>query len=581
MEQHGSIEAWANALKLVQLRLECEARGLTTAGSKAELVVRLLAAIVTSSRAPRAAATDGKRAREPDDDADPVPRSIAAPSDDSDDSDAGPPVPLGGVVADEEEDADAGPAVTPSEVTTVARAKRRRVVPHERSYVDALPSAAMYEFSYMHRDVVTHVVCTPGGTDFIITASADGVIKFWKKIPKEIEFAKAYKAHLGAVVALAVSVDGLRLASIGDDAALKYYDVLNFDMMDIVKLSFQPAAAAWMYRRGAVRPMLAVSDRFSSSVSLFHGDRPSDPPLAVLSNLHAAPVLSLAFHERAGAAISIDAKGVIEYWNADPDAVTCATTGGGGDGSSGDVVPLGGPLPHGSHVFSPKFRFKSETDLFDIAKARACPLGIAVSPTGACFAVTATDGKVRVFGFSTGKLARVYDESVTMYSEALASATAAAAATVASLPGSDGGAPGAPSSSTSSAATVVTTGTVFGVPLVEFSKRLAAEKDLQASTLAALRAFTIKPAAAAGVASSSAAAKSQPPSGASAAAAATLSSPPPWCPPAFDDSGVFLLYSTILGIKIVNTVTNKVRTYVRTCMRVSACVYLCWPSFLF
>jgi peptidylprolyl isomerase domain and WD repeat-containing protein 1 len=31
----------------------------------------------------------------------------------------------------------------------------------------------MYEKSYMHRDVVTHVLVTPG-TDFVVTASADG-----------------------------------------------------------------------------------------------------------------------------------------------------------------------------------------------------------------------------------------------------------------------------------------------------------------------------------------------------------------------------------------------------------------------
>ncbi len=35
------------------------------------------------------------------------------------------------------------------------------------------------------------------GTDFFITASADGHIKFWKKQPQGIEFAKHYKARAG------------------------------------------------------------------------------------------------------------------------------------------------------------------------------------------------------------------------------------------------------------------------------------------------------------------------------------------------------------------------------------------------
>ena len=44
-----------------------------------------------------------------------------------------------------------------------------------------LPSAQMYEKSFMHRDVVTHVAV--GAHDFILTGSADGDLRFWKKTP--------------------------------------------------------------------------------------------------------------------------------------------------------------------------------------------------------------------------------------------------------------------------------------------------------------------------------------------------------------------------------------------------------------
>jgi peptidylprolyl isomerase domain and WD repeat-containing protein 1 len=47
-------------------------------------------------------------------------------------------------------------------------------------FLGNLPSGENYEKSFMHRDVVTHVMVTP--TDFIITASQDGHIKFWKKL---------------------------------------------------------------------------------------------------------------------------------------------------------------------------------------------------------------------------------------------------------------------------------------------------------------------------------------------------------------------------------------------------------------
>nr|KAF6441940.1 peptidylprolyl isomerase domain and WD repeat containing 1 [Rousettus aegyptiacus] len=41
-----------------------------------------------------------------------------------------------------------------------ALAKKKKVLEFERVYLDNLPSASMYERSYMHRDVITHVVCT-------------------------------------------------------------------------------------------------------------------------------------------------------------------------------------------------------------------------------------------------------------------------------------------------------------------------------------------------------------------------------------------------------------------------------------
>ena len=76
-----------------------------------------------------------------------------------------------------------------------------QVLEHEQIYLDALPSAQMYERSYMHRDVVTHVL-TAQEQDFIITGSADGHLKFWKKKGEGIEFAKHFRAHMEAVAGL-------------------------------------------------------------------------------------------------------------------------------------------------------------------------------------------------------------------------------------------------------------------------------------------------------------------------------------------------------------------------------------------
>ncbi|GAA6077405.1 peptidylprolyl isomerase domain and WD repeat-containing protein 1, partial [Tachysurus ichikawai] len=93
---------------------------------------------------------------------------------------------------EEEEDEEAWVGPLPTEAVPT---KRRKVLEYERVYLYNLPSAAMYERSYMHRDVITHVAYAK--TDFLITASQDGHVKFWKKKEDEgIEFVKHFRSHL-------------------------------------------------------------------------------------------------------------------------------------------------------------------------------------------------------------------------------------------------------------------------------------------------------------------------------------------------------------------------------------------------
>ena len=57
------------------------------------------------------------------------------------------------------------------------------------------------------------------------------------------------------------------------------------------------------------------------------------------------------------------------------------------------------------------FRYKTDTDLYAIAKAKARPLALAISPDGEYFAVTASDFKVRLYAWASGKCRRTFDES--------------------------------------------------------------------------------------------------------------------------------------------------------------------------
>ncbi|XVF05212.1 hypothetical protein REPUB_Repub05bG0152600 [Reevesia pubescens] len=129
----------------------------------------------------------------------------------------------------------------------------------------------------MHRDVVTHVAVSSAG--FFITGNVDGHLKFWKKKAIGIEFAKQFRSHLGPIEGLAlstmtysamqVSADGLLCSTISNDHSVKVYDVVNYDMMVMIRVPYIPGAIEWVYKQGDVRAKLAISDRNSSFVHIY------------------------------------------------------------------------------------------------------------------------------------------------------------------------------------------------------------------------------------------------------------------------------------------------------------------------
>ena len=73
----------------------------------------------------------------------------------------------------------------------------RKKLAFEKQYLADLPNGERYEKSFMHRDLVQHVVVSKGG--FVVTGSADGHVKFWKKDLEGFEFVKHFRAHLAGV----------------------------------------------------------------------------------------------------------------------------------------------------------------------------------------------------------------------------------------------------------------------------------------------------------------------------------------------------------------------------------------------
>ncbi len=81
----------------------------------------------------------------------------------------------------------------------------------------------------MHKDQLSFVTVTPL-TDFLITSSVDGVVKFWKKVAVGVEFVKEFRAHIGEIRSVSVSADGRSFATAGVDKSVKIFDVVTFGM---------------------------------------------------------------------------------------------------------------------------------------------------------------------------------------------------------------------------------------------------------------------------------------------------------------------------------------------------------------
>ncbi|KAK1778829.1 hypothetical protein QBC45DRAFT_150153 [Copromyces sp. CBS 386.78] len=293
---------------------------------------------------------------------------------------------------DSSSDDDMGPQLPSAE----APKKKRRVLPYEKLYLKAMPKSARYSKSLMHKEQLTFLTMTPI-TDFLITTSIDGVVKFWKKVTGEIEFVKEYKAHLGEIKSVSVSQDGRSFATAGADKTIKLFDVNAFDLLAVLQLDYVPKCVCWVHKKGAPLPILAVSEEEKPVIHLYDGRGQQEKPFHTISGLHRSPVGIMAFNDRYDCVVSADDGGMVEYWQ-----------------------------PSGSYEKPESvFKFKSATNLFEFKKAKAVPTSLTLSPDGNRFVtVSFPDRKIRIFDFASGKLQRTYDESLKVVEEMQQAGTA-------------------------------------------------------------------------------------------------------------------------------------------------------------
>lgn len=210
---------------------------------------------------------------------------------------------------------DIGPAL-PSTASPPPK-KKRRTLPHESLYLAALPRSVRYSKSLMHKAVLSFVTVTPR-TDFLVTASIDGQVSFWKKVGAgegAIEFVKEFKAHEGEITSVSASWDGRNYASAGKDGTIKIWDVETFDLVAVLNVESAPSSVCWVHgRSGSGQPMLAVGNEQNGEIAMYDGRGERESPVHVLKAMHRKPVIAMAYNTQYHCVMSTDSSGMIEYW---------------------------------------------------------------------------------------------------------------------------------------------------------------------------------------------------------------------------------------------------------------------------
>ncbi|KAI3382452.1 hypothetical protein SNEBB_006692 [Seison nebaliae] len=282
------------------------------------------------------------------------------------------------------------------------------------------PNAPMYEKSYMHRDKISHILMTKKG--FLLTASQDGFVKFWKKVSlidpiyrnrltsekmkslksneeteipvNGIEFVKTFRAHETDIVSLTADVTGKYAASISIDKTIKIFDISGLDMCNIIaKLNYVPqyGSGCWITTLNDSILLIAVIEEGSNVIHFYDALSASCEEYATFEE-HQSPVILVTFNHIHKYGISVDDKGLVELWT--------------------------GPEDNFTFPKKPKVNFDSklDTSYFQFYQDETVPLNMTFSPDGRFLAAICRDRNIRVFETMSGELVKKIDESLNIIS---------------------------------------------------------------------------------------------------------------------------------------------------------------------
>ncbi|ELW56954.1 Peptidylprolyl isomerase domain and WD repeat-containing protein 1 [Tupaia chinensis] len=123
---------------------------------------------------------------------------------------------------------------------------KKKIPEFERVYLDNLPSASMYERSYVHRDAITHVIQLNLVYKAVVYSDKSGMIEYWTRPPHEYKFPKnvnceyktdtdLYEFAKGKAYPTSIyfSPDGKKIVATGSDRKDRIFRFLTGKLMRV------------------------------------------------------------------------------------------------------------------------------------------------------------------------------------------------------------------------------------------------------------------------------------------------------------------------------------------------------------
>ena len=267
-----------------------------------------------------------------------------------------------------------------------------------------LPMTNSYSKSYLQSDIIDNIYCT-NKTDFIFTTSYDGVIQFWKKVPRGIEFVKKFNAHQNRISGASINKEGNLICTCSHkDLFIKIFDIINFYLLDYISLKFYPFLCEFIIADNkSINNILALSEKDKGIIHILDINKKKEISLVTIHDN--SIITNIKFNFKYNICLSTSNTGLIEYWSKSTSNNHINTNNFVfGKEDNNEIIEDKIKFDFPQH--SIKFKFKSQTDLFKLYdKTKKNPIiNLTLSQKYNLFGIIDKLCNIYIFNFLSGKI---------------------------------------------------------------------------------------------------------------------------------------------------------------------------------